>query len=258
MATRTSHSSPCFLRVAEASAASRASKMTSLSTPFSLETASTTIRISLFTLSILTGLKAPSFRPCGRASCPSNRQSRLGNLGERNLDFLPVHLELDPLCAHELQQSGKAPPPGPRLLQLHKHPRAHEALEVRRRAQDPVESGRGHLQCVSGRNRVLHIEQGSDLAAHALAIVYPHPLRPIDEQAHERLRTPRCLLELDQLITQLSEQRLNEGDEPLPQGDRHRKYPPPRIKMGLPRAHHTDSKNAKSPSGGFLNKRFVR
>ena len=52
-ATRTSHSSPCFLRVAEASAASSASKITSLSTPFSFETASTTIRISLFTLSYL-------------------------------------------------------------------------------------------------------------------------------------------------------------------------------------------------------------
>ena len=48
MATRASHSSPCFLRVADASAASSASKMISLSTPFSFETASTTIRISLF------------------------------------------------------------------------------------------------------------------------------------------------------------------------------------------------------------------
>src|SRR6185369_5494642 len=48
METRASHSSPCFLRVAAASAASSASKMISLSTPFSFETASTTIRISLF------------------------------------------------------------------------------------------------------------------------------------------------------------------------------------------------------------------
>src|ERR1700678_3665951 len=46
--TRTSSSSPCFLRVADASAASSASKMISLSTPFSLETASTASKISLF------------------------------------------------------------------------------------------------------------------------------------------------------------------------------------------------------------------
>src|SRR5450631_2342269 len=46
--TRTSNSSPCFLRVADASAASSASKIISLSTPFSLETASTAIKISLF------------------------------------------------------------------------------------------------------------------------------------------------------------------------------------------------------------------
>src|SRR6056297_4255450 len=47
MATRTSISSPWRLRVADASAASIASKIISLSTPFSFETASTTIRISL-------------------------------------------------------------------------------------------------------------------------------------------------------------------------------------------------------------------
>ena len=46
--TRTSHSSLFLRRAAAASAASSASKMISLSTPFSLETASTTRRISLF------------------------------------------------------------------------------------------------------------------------------------------------------------------------------------------------------------------
>ena len=48
IATRTSMSSPCLRRVAEASAASSASKMISRATPFSLDTASTTSRICLF------------------------------------------------------------------------------------------------------------------------------------------------------------------------------------------------------------------
>src|ERR1700680_2201233 len=59
MATRTSNSSPCFLRVADASAASSASKIISLSTPFSLETASTAIKISLF----MVLLDSSSLRP---------------------------------------------------------------------------------------------------------------------------------------------------------------------------------------------------
>src|SRR5215831_1673991 len=88
MATRTSHSSPCFLRVADASAASSASKITSLSTPFSLETASTTIRISLFTRQYLS--KIPSRR---RAS---GGEPRLANLCESNRHALVIHRERDP------------------------------------------------------------------------------------------------------------------------------------------------------------------
>src|ERR1700734_2109084 len=83
MATRASHSSPCFLRVADARAASSASKITSLSTPFSLETASTTIRISLFTTvtsrQLLRVARAPG----------------LANLGKRHRDVPAVSLERD-------------------------------------------------------------------------------------------------------------------------------------------------------------------
>src|SRR5215470_11398275 len=116
MATRTSHSSPCFLRVADASAASSASKITSLSTPFSLETASTTIRISLFTRQYL-------------SKFPSRRRA-----------------------------SGGEP-----RLQLDEHPRADEAAEVLARAQHAVEAGRGHLERVGARNRVLDVEERGDL-----------------------------------------------------------------------------------------------
>src|SRR5579871_835067 len=117
MATRTSHSSPCFLRVAEASAASSASKITSLSTPFSLETASTTIRISLFTV-------LSTFCQCGAPA--SGGQTRLADFLESHRDLLPVDLEGDAALIHREQRPGVAAPPRPRLLQLDEHPRAHE------------------------------------------------------------------------------------------------------------------------------------
>src|SRR5579863_10301955 len=100
MATRTSHSSPCFLRVAEARAASSASKITSLSTPFSLETASTTIRISLFTAVIPRKPLSP------RATHPLRGQPRLADLfeGERNL--LAIDLERNAAFVCGQQRAG--------------------------------------------------------------------------------------------------------------------------------------------------------
>src|SRR5579864_1869513 len=129
IATRTSHSSPCFLRVADASAASRASKITSLSTPFSLETASTTIRISLFTVS-----------RTSNAHYASGRKSRLADLGERQRHVLAVDLQGDAGRIHRQQPAGVTAPPGARLLELHPYARAHEAPEMRLGAQQPVEA----------------------------------------------------------------------------------------------------------------------
>src|SRR5215831_17342115 len=123
MATRASHSSPCFLRVADASAASSASKITSLSTPFSLETASTTIRISLFTAS----------RTSMRRAAPSAGQSRLANLCERHAYVLFVDLKLDTPLTHAQQRAGVATAPRARLLELDEYTRAHEAAEMRLR-----------------------------------------------------------------------------------------------------------------------------
>src|SRR5688572_32321186 len=90
MATRTSHSSPCFLRVAAASAASSASKMISLSTPFSLETASTTIRISLFI--VRTPLYAWSD---SRRRLYARDQSCPVNVLDRQAHFAAVRFERD-------------------------------------------------------------------------------------------------------------------------------------------------------------------
>src|SRR4029077_17003106 len=192
MATRASHSSPCFLRLADASAASSASKITSLSTPFSLETASTTIRISLFTRQYLV-----KFRRRGRAS---GGEPRLANLRERDRYPLLVHCERDPIVIDREQLPRITAAPGARLLQFHEHPRPDEAAEVLARAQHAVEPGRGHFQRVGARNRVLDVEQRRDLPAHLLAIPDAHSRGGVDEHAHLRVPASRAVLELDQLV----------------------------------------------------------
>src|SRR5580698_2898195 len=125
MATRASHSSPCFLRVAEAKAASSASKITSLSSPFSLETASTTIRISLFTAVV------PRKPLSLRAAVLLRGQPRLANLNEWKRNLLAIDLERDTTLIDARQRPGVAAPSGARLLELDEHARAQEAIEVR-------------------------------------------------------------------------------------------------------------------------------
>src|SRR5512135_3076448 len=119
-------SSPYFLRVADASAASSASKMISLSTPFSFETASTTIRISLF-------ISRP---PAARGSS-LRRQVRLANATERQRPAPAVHFHLDRLRAGAGERALEAPPALDCLLRLDGHRLTHEPGEVPRRAQRP-------------------------------------------------------------------------------------------------------------------------
>src|SRR2546423_437013 len=157
MATRTSHSSPYFLRVADASAASSASKITSLSTPFSLETASTTIRISLFTTCLpLTRFRAlpTSGAPLSAARSSSRREPRLTDLCKGNRHLLLVDLERDARIVDREQRAGVTAAPLARHLQLDEYPRAHEAPEMRLCAQHPVKARRGHLERIGRGNRV--------------------------------------------------------------------------------------------------------
>src|SRR5579872_4336771 len=126
MATRTSQSSPCFLRVADASAASSASKMISLSTPFSFETASTTIRISLF-------IQSSSW-----PSRPLRREPRASDLGKSNCYHGAIHRQINALRAGRLEPAGVAPPAVSCDLQLEPDALADEALKVRRRAQHAI------------------------------------------------------------------------------------------------------------------------
>src|SRR5580658_8362880 len=162
MATRTSHSSPCFLRVAEASAASSASKMTSLSTPFSLETASTTIRISLF-ISI-----APRIP---RAVRPSRGQARLRNLAKWHVHALPVDLQGHTGRRNLLHHTRIAPPSVARRHQLNQNPRALETLVMRGNPQHPIVPRRGHFERIGRGNRIRDVQQRRDLAADPLAIL---------------------------------------------------------------------------------------
>src|SRR5579862_9593939 len=130
MATRAPHSSPCFLRVAEASAASSASKITSLSTPFSFETASTTIRISLFTAVTSHPLRAARL----------TREPRLANLCKSHRHPLPVDLERDAGLIRRQERAGVTAATRARRGELHEYARADEAREMRLGAQHPIES----------------------------------------------------------------------------------------------------------------------
>src|SRR5438874_783592 len=243
MATRTSHSSPCFLRVADASAASSASKITSLSTPFSLETASTTIRISLFTVP----------RTSLTHERPSGRKPRLANLRKPHRHAFAVDLERDAALIHREQRPGVAPPPGARLLDLDEHPGADEAPEVRPGAQQPVESRRGHLQRVGGRDRVLDVEERGHLAADALAVIEPDARLRVDVEPQERAAVARGVIELDELVPEPREQRLEQRPQALAQTCRdrlHRLRSRPsqcRKQKKGPKAH----RKTKSPAGGF-------
>src|SRR5580700_8918883 len=140
MATRTSSSSPCFLRVADASAASSASKIISLSTPFSFETASTAIKISLFMV-----FRTPSHRP----------QSRLLNSFERQAMRLAVDFHYNRIALDRLQYPDITPPSVQGQLQFGEYAFADEPLEMRADPQDPIESRRRDFQRVVALDLVL-------------------------------------------------------------------------------------------------------
>ena len=97
-------SPPCFFLAAEASAASSASKMTSLATPFSCETASTTFRISLLIASL----------PPAACSSPRSQlryQPRLLDPFHGEGDLHAVDLEQHRTRAHTPQPAPELPPP---------------------------------------------------------------------------------------------------------------------------------------------------
>src|SRR5579863_4731996 len=210
--------------------------MISLSTPFSFETASTTIRISLFI-----------DNSCN-ASRPQRRQPRAANLRKRHRYHGAVHIQFNTLVTKRREPPGVASPPLTRLTQFHQHPLAEEALKMRRRAQHPIQAGRGHLQRVTRGHRILDVEQRRDLTARTLAVVESDALRAIDKDAQQPARATRYVLQIDQLVAQLPEQRLGESNQLLAQRRYHRSVPGTRKRP---------AKN-KSPMWGFQNQALGR
>src|ERR1700682_2163853 len=197
--TRTSNSSPCFLRVADASAASSASKIISLSTPFSLETASTAIKISLF----MVLLDSSSLRP----------QSRLLNPFERQAVRLAVDFHYNRLARNRLQLADITPPSIDWQLQLSEDAFADKPLEVRASSQDPIETRRRDLERVMPLDRILDLEHLAHRVTHARAIVdrdaYAGILSAaIDEYPQNTALAPARKFDVDQLIIERLDRRL--------------------------------------------------
>src|SRR5690348_11419270 len=138
METRASMSPPCFLRVADASAASSASKITLLSTPFSLETASTTNRISLFMALSL----ALRFQFIGKIG----HQAGLADAAQGQLVQHAVHFDHHFACLAAPEGACETAPPVQGQLQFDPGLLTGEAREIHRLAQRPVQARRGHLQ----------------------------------------------------------------------------------------------------------------
>src|ERR1700722_9698477 len=183
--TRTSNSSPCFLRVADASAASSASKIISLSTPFSLETASTAINISLF----MVLLDSSSLRP----------QSRLLNSFERQAVHLAVDFHHDRVARNRFQ--------------LGENAFADEPLEVRASPQDPIESRRRDFQRVMSLDRILDLEHLAHRVTHTRTILdrnaYARILgAAIDEYPQDTAVALARKFDVDQLKSERLDRRL--------------------------------------------------
>src|SRR5690606_37808255 len=212
--------SPWRLRVAEASAASRASKMISLSTPFSFETASTTIRISLFIV------RTPAERavagaesrvntlltPFPAADHPSSGdEPRLMYRFDRQPHRAAFHLERDFPVGHREQLPGEAPAALEGLGHFEFDPLAGEAREVLRGAQRPIESRRRDLERVLARNRILDVEHVAHRAAHFLAVVKGDPPAlargRVDIQPEQPAAAPGGVLELPKLVAEVDDHR---------------------------------------------------
>src|SRR5450755_4262048 len=131
--------------------------MISLSTPFSLETASTAIKISLF----MVLLDSSSHRP----------QSRLLNPLERQAVRLAVDFNNDRVVRNRSQYPDIAPPSLDGHLQLGEDTLADKPLEMPPRAQDPVEPRRRDFQRVMALDRILGLEHLAHRVTYACAVV---------------------------------------------------------------------------------------
>src|SRR6056297_3117829 len=202
MATRTSISSPWRLRVADASAASIASKIISLSTPFSLETASTTIRISL----LIPVVSPPS--PIWWLKL--GNQPRLVDVGDAQPIEFAVHTHRHVTLFHAFQRAAEPPPAFQRGSQRDLRLAADETLEVLGTLQRPVQTGRGHLQHVLAGDRVLHVQYAAHLVAPPLAILEVHAFGLVDIEPQQSLASADAGLQVHELVAHGRQRRLQQ------------------------------------------------
>ena len=186
METRTSHSSPCFLRVAEASAASSASKMISLSTLFSFETASTTSKISLFMVCFLTTGALNRALPISASFMLTEKLSTsISMLSPSVRRSMPVY-RLRPsraTCSSTFTRS------------------SDELREMLGRAQHAIQSRRRNLERIRTGKRIVGIEQFRQHVARFAAVVDIDPFGMVDIDAQRSAALPRHELDFDEFVS---------------------------------------------------------
>src|SRR5258708_4644624 len=97
-------------------------------------------------------------------------QSRLLNSIERQLVILAVHFHYNRVARRRLQYPDKPAPAISRQLQLGNDPLTDESLEMRARAQDPIEARRRNLQRVVPLDRILDLENLAHRVTDACAV----------------------------------------------------------------------------------------
>src|SRR3954471_11682887 len=169
ISTRTSTSSLKRFLVADASAISRARNTVSLPTLFSRDSASTSTRISLLTLSLR----------------PSHVRHQPGAVDVLESNMLPraIHFQHDPPLLDALYHAVEAAPPAQRQLELDAHALPLEPAKILQPLERTVESRRRDLEPFV--IDPLHGERAREMLAHALAIVERDSARRIDEDPQQ-------------------------------------------------------------------------
>ena len=237
--------------------------MTSLSTPFSLETASTTIKISLFTITTDSRLR-PISQPFGPNSSAGSRCARPAPWSQEIIlpaapYRSPQTLPLPAPCPPRPQYRSRPPTAACRCSDA-----ARSAALSTRRTRARLQSARNGPACAApGRNRArtppgvyaLGIGSSTSSSADTSRLTRsqsptPTPSGLVDEQPQHPVRASRGIFELHELVSQPLEQGLNEDDEPLTQ-DRHRAHPRKANRRPNKNGPQGPSRKTKSPSGGF-------
>src|SRR5690606_24626798 len=100
-------------------------------------------------------------------------------------------------------------------LQLDAHRLTGEALELRQRPQSPIEARRGHLQHVAARQRILDVEECTELRAHAFAVGERHAARLAVYVDPQEPLPPKVRIEIRERVAERTQRRLEQHDQLL-------------------------------------------